>query len=179
LAGVTGNIGTRLLKKLSSEKERHRLINSFDKSTDILVAWDENQTETEGKTIEAFVQYLISAGKQVQCAVYHHTRKKELIKAFPKDGRLHLSKFDFNTFGLPKTQQLKQLLSKRFDYFINLNIEGRLPLNSIAGLTNATCRIGYPVEKSIPFYDVLIGNPHSDVLVAYIDDLKHYLQKIG
>lgn len=167
------------MKKLSLEKERHRLINSFDKSTDILVAWDENQTEQQGKIIESFLQYLISAGKQVQCAVYHHTRKKELIKAFPKDGRMHLSKFDFNTFGLPKNPTLKQLLNKRFDYFINLNIEGRLHLNSIAGLTNATCRIGYPVEQSIPYYDVLIGNPNGGMLESYIEDLKHYLQKIG
>jgi hypothetical protein len=179
LTGVTGNIGNRLLKKLSSEKERHRLINSFNKSTDILVVWDENQAETESKNIEEFVQYLLSAGKTVQCAIYHHTRKKELIKSIPKDGRMHLSKFDFNAFGLPKTAEVKRLLSKRFDYFINLNIEGRLPLNSLAGLTNATCRIGYPAEKSLPFYDVLIGNPHSVVMEAYINDLKHYLQKIG
>lgn len=177
--GVKTNIAVRMLKKLSSEKERIRLINSFDKASDFLVAWDEGQTEKDGKAIQGFLKFLTDAGKQVECAVYHHTRKKEKIKAFPKDGNTHLSRFDFNTFGMPRTVTLKKLLARRFDYFINLNMDGRLPLKSIAGLTNATCRIGYPRDKALPFYDILIGAPGSESIDDFIKDLKFYLQKIG
>lgn len=177
--GVKTNIGVRMLKKLTSEKERIRLINSFDKATDFLVSWDEDQTEKDGKAIQQFLKFLTDAGKQVECAVYHHTRKKEKVKLFPKDGHVHLSRFDFNTFGMPKTVVVKKLLAKKFDYFINLNMDGRLPLKSIAGLTNATCRIGFPRDKALPFYDMLIGTPGNESMDDYLKDLKFYLQKIG
>jgi hypothetical protein len=177
--GVRRSIASRVLSKISKSKERIRIVNSFDKSVDFLVAWDEAQTDKDQKYIQDFLKFLHDSGKKVECVIYHHTRKKEKIKAFPKDGNIHLSKFDFSTLGLPKTVQVKKLLATKFDFFINLNQDGRFPLKSIAGLTNATCRIGFPLEKSLPFYDILIGNPANDTMEEFIKDLKFYVRKIG
>ncbi len=179
MSGVKTTIGVRLLKKRSNEKERIRLISSFEKATEIMVSWDDAQKETEGKQIESFIDYLKKEGKHVECVVYHHAAKREKGQLFDMDSHIHLLKTDFNTFGLPKTAQVKKLLAKRFDYYINLNMDGRLALKSIAGLTNSTCRIGYHREKALPFYDILIGTPGTPGIEAYIKDLKHYLHKIG
>jgi len=167
------------LSKRSREKERIRLISSFEKASDILISWDDAQWETDARYINEFLEFLKKEGKNVETVVYHHANKREKGRLFEMDTHIHLLKNDFNTFGLPKTAQVKKLLAKRFDYFINLNLDGRLALKSIAGLTNATCRIGFHREKSLPFYDILLGNPASGSIEAYITDLIHYLHKIG
>jgi hypothetical protein len=179
MSGVKTTIGVRLLNKRSKEKERIRLISSFEKASDIMVCWDNSQWETDARHINAFLDFLKKEGKNIETVVYHHANKREKGRLFEMDSHVHLMKADFNTFGLPKTTSVKKLLAKRFDYFINLNMEGRLALKSIAGLTNSTCRIGFHREKSLPFYDILLGNPASDSIEAYINDLKHYLHKIG
>lgn len=176
---VKKSIASRVLSKVSRSKERIRIVNSFDKSLDFLVAWDEAQTEKDHAHISDFLNFLKDAGKKVDCVIYHHTRKKEKINAFPKDGNIHLSKFDFSTLGLPKTVQVKKLLAAKYDFFINLNMDGRFPLKSIAGLTNSTCRIGFPLEKSLPFYDILIGNEQNESMADFVKDLKFYVRKIG
>lgn len=179
MSGVKTTIGVRLLSKRSREKERIRLISSFEKASDVLICWDDAQWETDARHINEFLDFLKKQGKNVETVVYHHANKREKGRLFEMDTHIHLLKNDFNTFGLPKTTQVKKLLAKRFDYFINLNLDGRLALKSIAGLTNATCRIGFHREKSLPFYDILLGNPASGSIEAYIKDLKHYLHKIG
>ncbi len=179
MSGVKTTIGVRLLSKRSREKERIRLISSFEKASDILISWDDAQWETDARYINEFLEFLKKEGKNVETVVYHHANKREKGRLFEMDTHIHLLKNDFNTFGLPKTAQVKKLLAKRFDYFINLNLDGRLALKSIAGLTNATCRIGFHREKSLPFYDILLGNPASESIETYIADLKHYLHKIG
>jgi hypothetical protein len=179
MSGVKTTIGVRLLSKRSKEKERIRLISSFEKASDILVCWDDAQWETDARHIQSFLDFLNKESKHVDTVVYHHANKREKGRLFDMDTHIHLMKNDFNTFGLPKTAQVKKLLAKRFDYFINLNLDGRLALKSIAGLTNATCRIGFHCEKTLPFYDILLGNPTSGNIETFIGDLKHYLHKIG
>jgi len=179
MSGVKTTIGFRLLSKRSKEKERIRLISSFKKASDIMVCWYDTQWENDARYITEFLEFLKKEGKNVETVVYHHANKREKGRLINMDTHIHLMKNDFNTFGLPKTPQVKKLLAKRFDYFINLNLDGRLALKSIAGLTNATCRIGFHREKALPFYDILLGNPASENIEAFIADLKHYLHKIG
>jgi hypothetical protein len=70
-------------------------------------------------------------------------------------------------------------MSQPFDLFINMNLDGRLPLKSLAGFTKSACRIGYNRSKAMPFYDLILGNPEKPVMKSFVTDLEFYLQKIG
>ena len=177
--GLKYNIGIRALKKLSGKKTRERSFLPFDEVKEVLVTWDELQNETDLEHIQKFIKFLGKNGKHVVSVVYYHKRKLDKIPAPADDDTYHLSRNDFNAFGLPKTVQIKKIMAQQFDYFINLNMDGRLPLKSIAGLTTATCRIGYNRKKAIDFYDLIIGNPDDASIDKYIQDLEFYLQKIG
>lgn len=179
--GIKYNIGLKQLKKFSIRKKRTRGFVPFEQVSHVLVAWDEHQTEDpkEKKAIELFVKFLQDSNKKVSIAIYFHKRKKENIPAPATDQTYHFSKNDFNVLGLPKTAQIKKLLAEPFDYFINLNLDGRLPLKSIAGFTQATCRIGYNRAKSLELYDLILGNPDKPEIGLFVKDLQYYLKKIG
>ena len=134
------NIGRRILGKLISRKENPRIIPKFDEARDFLLAWDDAQSDTEVKWIQGFIKFLENHGKSIYTVVYHHQPKTMPAHSEPEE--IHLSRKDFSRWGLPKTLQVKKLIAHDYDYFINLNIDGRLPLRSLAGLTKSACRIG-------------------------------------
>ncbi|MBL7811755.1 MAG: hypothetical protein JNL57_05985 [Bacteroidetes bacterium] len=177
--GLKYKLGLRALKKLSVARPRNRSFMPFGEVKDVLLAWDESQHEQDIHSIQKFIQFLEKHGKQVQTVVYHHTRKESKITIPEGDTSIHLSRRDFNAFGMPRSLQIKKLLSTQFDYFINMNLDGRLTLKSIAGFTNAACRIGFQRDKAISFYDLLIGSQNEPDMQQYVKDLQHYLQKIG
>lgn len=179
--GIKYNIGLKQLKKLSGKKKRVRSFVPFDSVQNVLLAWDEYQTtdSKQRKAIDSFVAFLTDSGKSVTKAIYFHKRKKEKIPSPADENTLHISRNDFNLIGMPKTSQVKKLMAEPFDYFINLNLDGRLPLKSIAGFTQSTCRIGFNRSKSLEFYDIILGNPDKPEIKKFVEDLQYYLIKIG
>jgi hypothetical protein len=179
--GLKYSLGVRALRKFAGKKIRPRSFVPFDEVNTVLLAWDEHQVSqpAEKKRIDKFIELLEAAGKKVTQVIYFHKRKPSKIPIPETDGAVHLSKNDFNAFGMPKTPQVKKLMAESYDYFINLNLDGRMPLKSIAGFTNATCRIGFNRSKSIEFYDVILGDPDNPKIEKFIEDLEYYLRKIG
>ncbi|MCC7297742.1 MAG: hypothetical protein IT244_05360 [Bacteroidia bacterium] len=177
--GLKYSIGIRALKKRIGLQKQVRRFPPFSEVKEVLLAWDEAQLESDQKHIEKFVKFWESHGKHVIKVVYFHKRKKDKIPAVPDANTLHLSRLDFNPFGMPKTPQVKKIMSTPFDCFINLNMDGRLPLKSLAGFTKSTCRIGYNRHKTFDFYDLILGNPDDNRIDHFIKDLEYYLQKIG
>jgi hypothetical protein len=177
--GLKYNLGLRTLKKLLRQKDQVRRFPPFAEVKEVVLAWDEAQIETDQKSIDQFIAFWKKNKAHVIKVIYYHTRKKDKIPAAPDENTLHLSRLDFNPFGMPKTLQVKKLMSQSYDYFINLNMDGRLPLKSIAGFSKSACRIGYNRKKAIEFYDLLLGNPDDNSCEKFISDLQYYLQKIG
>ena len=177
--GLKYNIGLRALKKLLNKKEQARRFPPFVEVKEVLLCYDENQLETDSKAIEKFVKFWQKHNIKVMSVIYFHKRKKDKIPAVPDEFTYHLSRLDFNPFGMPKTAQVKKIMSTPFDFFINLNMDGRLPLKSLASFTKSTCRIGYNRRKSLDFYDLILGNPDDNRIDHFIKDLEYYLQKIG
>lgn len=177
--GLKYSLGVRALTKRLSLTQRARKFAAFADVKEVLLAWDEAQQDTDQKYINQFVGFLEKHNKHVVKVIYFHKRKKENIPAPPDSDTLHLSKLDFNAFGMPKTTQVKQIMTRPFDYFINLNMDGRLPLKSITGFSKSACRIGCNRTKSINFYDLILGKPDDESIQNFIKDLEFYLQKIG
>lgn len=177
--GLKYNIGIRAIKKLISQKEQVRRFPPFAEVKEVLLTWDEAQIETDQAAINKFINFWEKHNIHVVQVIYFHKRKKDNIPPAPNDNTLHLSKLDFNAFGVPKTVQVKKLMALQFDYFINLNMDGRLPLKSIVGFSKSACRIGYNRQKVLEFYDMVLGNPDDNSISNYIRDLEYYIQKIG
>jgi hypothetical protein len=177
--GLRYNLGVKALIKLINQKEQVRRFPPFAEVKEVLLAWDEGQLEADKDAINTFIAFLEQHGKHVVKVIYFHKRKQNKIPAAPDENTLHLSKLDFNAFGMPKTLQVKKVMSLQFDYFINLNMDGRLPLKSLAGFTKSACRIGYNRKKAVDFYDLILGNPDDSHMELFVRDLEYYLQKIG
>lgn len=160
-------------------KPRERRFAPFSEVQEILLAWDEAQEESDLKHIRGFIKFLESHGKHVVQVVYYHKRKKLSIPPASNENTLHLSRLDFNAFGMPKTPHVKKIMSLSYDYFINLNMDGRLPLKSLTGFSKSACRIGCNRRKALGFYDLILGKPDDDKIENFIRDLEFYLQKIG
>lgn len=180
-SGVRYSIGKRVLKKLvsSRDKEKLKTFIPFHSANEFLVVWDESQNENHKSDIQTLLEFLHKQGKNVYRVIYHHTPKIERPSK-SSDGKVfHFCRKDFNSLGLPKTMVVKKVIAHQFDYLINMNLDGRLALNSIIGFSNAKIRVGHRKYGGFGFYDLLIGNYNNENLRDYVADLKLYLQKIG
>lgn len=178
--GLKYTVGSKVLKRAIEGKGRKRNLVPFSEAKSFLILYDELQEKNDLPLLESFIEHLINAGKLVYTVVYHHTRKKkELPTVQEEENKLHLSKLDFNYLGLPKTTAVKKLIARHFDFLINLNLDGRVPLKSIAAFTNAGYRIGYNREKNIPYFDLLLGNKENSELEQFTKDIIYYIKKIG
>lgn len=179
--GVRYSIGKRVLQKLvsSRDKEKAKTFIPFQSANEFLVIWDEAQNESNKNDIQTLLEFLHKQGKIVYRAIYHHSPKIDR-QSRSSDGKVfHFCRKDFNSLGLPKTLVVKKLIAHRFDYLINMNLDGRMALNSIIGLSNSKITVGHRKFGGFGFYDLLIGNHYNENLRDYVADLKVYLQKIG
>lgn len=107
-------------------------------------------------------------------------KNKALVQRFlPKLSFDFFSQRDLNWFYKPIHSQVKDFIEKEFDLLIDINLEEAFPLQYIAGLSNALCRVGKFSEKSTDYYDVMIDIKPVATPDDFIVHVRHYLTMIN
>jgi len=175
---IRNRIGQRVLKKHVLSRKKQRDFLPFEDAGTLLVSYARQQPEHELHAIEQFVDNLRKAGKKVTRLVFCGKIKKNTEKPVDEKGTLYLFSEDFNLLGLPQSSKARKILAEQFDYLINLNPEGKTPLLSIAGMSNAALRIGWYNERNLPYFDMLLGNAERYDFQQFLQDIDHYLRQI-
>ncbi|MCK9205399.1 MAG: hypothetical protein M0P58_13340 [Bacteroidales bacterium] len=128
--------------------------------------------------VSDFVSELQHEHKEVKALGF--VKNKSLVQRFlPKLSFDFFSKRDLTWFYKPIHNQVRDFIEKEFDLLIDLSLRDTFPLQYIAGLSNAQCRVGKFSEKNTEYYDFMIDLKPAMTTIDFLDQIRHYLTAIN
>ena len=170
LNDIKRGIQQRTLKKQLSKKERKTGEMNMAKAKLIGLVFDATNL-SERNTVLAYADQLKKAGKKVKLLAHFEQAPQEDSFSFK-----YYTKKDINWKGTPTGQSIKDFLEQAFDLFIHLNLTTNLHSESIAGLSDASLKIG-PVTENVHCYDLMIDPAKNQNLSDFIKQVEALLQK--
>jgi hypothetical protein len=171
------SLGRRLIRRFMQQNDGHgRAVPNYDESKTFLLLIS---SDVELKNISPLITKLKSDGKDVHTIIYYPKAKDVPTEAI--DNVIYLSRKDFNYLGSPKTEHSKTLLGKPYDFLINLDMHGHLPVKAVAAFTKAVCRVGFNRDRhSSHFYDLCFGKRNSGYQITqFMEDINTYLHRMS
>jgi hypothetical protein len=166
-----------LIKK-SRQAGQKRMAKNFNIIRSVLITWDSTQPKSEIEELKTFGHELRQSGKEITFLAYHP------IKKFGPDMQPNelyrlCCKSDFSFLNAPKSPELKSLLAKPFDLFINGCLPDSKIMKTIAAYTQSLFRIGpYQDPSDTNFYELMILPNGADLCENYLIEIGKYLKKI-
>lgn len=128
--------------------------------------------------VSEFVSQLQHDHKEVKALGF--VKNKALVQRFlPKLSYDFFSKRDLTWFYKPIHTQVRDFIEKEFDLLIDLSLRETFPLQYIAGLSNALCRVGKFSEKNTEYYDFMIDLKPAMTTDDFLGQIRHYLTVIN
>ena len=144
--GVLGDIRYRwAMKKLKSNvgKQTADSFKSLRNARSVGMIY--NVEKISWKTVTKFIHHFESLGKSVTTIGF--LDQKELNHNYtPNFKHMFFAQEDLDFWKLPKIDSIKGFLGKDYDYLINLDVDGELPLQAISAFSTAKTRIGLHLQ---------------------------------
>ena len=112
--------------------------------------------------------------------VYFDVKKKEEIPLVPEANTYYLGKWDFDRSRFPKSEAMKNVLRRDYDFLISFDLYGDWHFVGMSAVGKAACKIGYFQPQHLHVYDILLRqNTDKPNLNQYLCSLKETLEKLG
>jgi len=85
---------------------------------------------------------------------------------------------DLNWYNKPSGTFIDNFLKEKFDIVINLSLKDTFPLQYIAGLSDASLKVGKFAGENSPYYDMMIETDTINETSTFIEQITHYLSII-
>lgn len=123
---------------------------------------------------ENYLEKLRLDGKHVKLFAYSNKKKKDNTLA-----NAELASDDINLVFNPDPAIVNPVINKDFDLLIDLHSEECLPLEYIAALSKAKCRVGKYMPDKTHCYDLMINLDEQDDTAALMEQIDYYLNLIN
>lgn len=164
-----------LVSQHKKNNVRERKFHNFQsaRSAGILFNASDNNIYAEAKALLAYFKQ-----KQIKTEGMGFADKQQ-IDSFYKTytGFNFFCQKDFNFFGKPKSQILKDFIEQPFDILIDLSFSDEISYHTICSMSLASFKAG-PMGSRKEEYDFIIELKEEDGPAELIRQLKHYLETI-
>ncbi len=168
----------KTLIKKSKQSASKRMAKNFNIIETVLIVWDATQPKSEIEELKTFGHELRQTGKEITFLAYHPIKK---LSPDMQPNEIHrlCSKADFSFLDAPKSAELKELMAKPFDLFINGCLPENKTMKIFAAFTQSRFRIGPYLDSSdTNFYELMILPNGADPCENYLIEIGKYLKKI-
>jgi hypothetical protein len=178
--GIVSSIIGKLHKRKAKQFSKLNFAPNYQRAKSFALLWDGKTTTTEKLQIQEFIKELLADGKQVTRLVYFDVKKKEEIPLVPEANMYYLGKWDFDKTRFPKSESIKNVLRRDFDFLISFDLSGDWHYVGMAAVGKAACKIGYYQPQHLSVYDILLRqNSEKPNLNQYLCGIKDTLAKLG
>lgn len=160
-----------LNEKLSAVKTEHSLI-SMEAANSIGIAFDSSDPAND-TVILSFAERLRSEGKEVDILGLVKDKKTE-----SKDGMAVLNPKSLNWAGVPQGETVEKFSGKKFDLLLACFTGENLPLEYIAGTSQARWRVGVYAETKTGLYDMMVNVGERKDLPYLLEQMVYFLNYI-
>ena len=164
-----------LLRKKTAKMKRQKILFDFSSAKHVGILCSPHD-ETSAGQIKDFLYFL--SHKDIRYSVFGYFDKKNIPANF-----LYLRWIDFitrkdlNFFFMPKGQIVDRFINERFDMLIICNLVNYFPMNYIAQLSKASCKVGI-MHHGETNYDLMIDIQKNRSIEYFLKNLEIYLTNI-
>ncbi len=169
-------IGHTLLRKKYKNTKRNKAVQNLSTANNAILLFQASGIINYNLLFE-FEAYLRENNIKTTLMGFVNLKRTPDILLFKKGISLFTKK-DLNLWFLPKCSEVDEVLNKHYDLLIDLDTKGTFSLEYIAKLADASFKIG-PYNENRNHYDMMLYLDKNNKLNFYIDQLKHYLEKIN
>ncbi len=116
-------------------------------------------------------------GKKVQC-LYLLLDEVDKPDVHLDVGMDRLGPDHFSYLGKILKPDVREILSKEYDYLIHADMESNMYADLILAQSNAKCRVGKHFEEREKHYELMIGIPEEKKINFLLDQVYHYIKVI-
>jgi len=176
-SGLRHRIGRYYLQKDFPEAGKNRQVKNLARVRSIGLIYLLNSVPDHDE-VEKIVTLLQKEEKEVRALGF--VREKRLIGRFlPRLAFDYVSRHDLNWYYKPGHERVIDFARRDFDLLIDLSDGSCMPLNFVAGMSNALCRIGRFTEKNKMLYDLMIEVKPEVTVGDFFNQVRHYLTIIN
>lgn len=168
----TENIGKRLLRKRSISQKAESLKQLRQINTVGIVY---NVITLERKQLNSIAHFFESEGKKVFSLGFVDSKELDSSQVSSGAEKFYCRK-QLNIWNLPKGDEVNEFINKDYDYLINLDGQGTLPLQAISAYSKAKVRMAKYFEEYAFSHDFMAETETSDELLIF-NELKKYITK--
>jgi len=178
--GLVSTIIGKLHRRKAKQFSKLNFAPNYVRSTSFALLWGGAISAADKQEIQEFIKTLLSDGKQVTRLVYFDVKKKEEIPLVPEANTYYLGKWDFDRSRFPKSEAMKNVLRRDYDFLISFDLYGDWHFVGMSAVGKAACKIGYFQPQHLHVYDILLRqNTDKPNLNQYLCSLKETLEKLG
>lgn len=162
----------RTIDKSNLPKIQRSIIN-FDSAKTIGIVFDLSFPGNES-VIMKIAEDLRSAGKTVALLAFINNKK-----ALPKNGIKIITPNDVNWFGVPNENAISLFCNEPFDVLLCPFAQQNRPLNYVAEMSKAHCRVGVYSLNEKNNYELMVQQSGETSLVKTTEQMLRLLQQIN
>ena len=164
-----------LLRKKSVKVKRQKVLYDFASAKYIGVLCSP-QDEKSTEHIKDFLYHLTQKG--IHYSVFGYFDGKDIPENFLYwKGMDFITRKDLNIFYIPKNPIVEKFIHEPFDMLINCSVTQYFPMEYIAQLSVAKCKVGVMCEGE-SCYDLMIDIQKNRTIEYFLKNLEKYLSNI-
>ena len=163
------------LRKKVAEMKRQKMLFDFASAKHVGVLCSPHDELTTGQ-VKGFLRYLSQKG--IKYSVFGYFDGKEIPENFLYWKEMDfITRQDINFFFIPKNTVVEKFIAEPFDLLINCSINHYFPMEYIAQLSKAKCKVGVKHENET-YYDLMIDIQKNKTVDFFLKNLEIYLSNL-
>jgi len=164
-----------LLRQKSTRVKRQKKLFDFASAKFVGVLCSP-QDELNTLLLKEFLYFLSKKG--IQYSVFGYFDQKNIPENFLYwKGTDFITRNDVNFFFIPKNQIVDKFINEPFDMLINCCIDHYFPVEYIAQLSKASCKVGIARDDKYT-YDLMIDIQKNRKIEYFLNNLEKYLSNL-
>jgi hypothetical protein len=169
------NVAKMLLRRKVAKMKRQKILYDFASAKYVGVLCVP-QNEVNTANIKKFLQYLSQKGIKYSVIGYFDERKVPENFLYLK-GIDFITQQDLNLLFMPKENVIGKFIAEPFDMLINCNLVDYFPIEYIASLSVAKCKVGIKRDGQ-SCYDLMIDISKNKTFEYFLKNLEIYLSNL-
>lgn len=164
----------RSLQRDTAQQNRLGVIKNYTNSRFVGI-WFDGSNPENFRLADKFALKLAEKGKKVELLGYVRKIKKDEEIPFE-----HLPPKEVNWYGVPSASFSKQWTDRPYDLLLCLHTKECKPLEYMAQLSAAKCKVGRYSENTVECYDLMVSlTPNHDLqqMIKQVDQLLNDINK--
>lgn len=175
---IRDSLGEARLRRKTGSIARKKAFINFAQAKTIAIIFDSTNVD-HLELVKKYVSDLKEKKKTVKAIGYFDQKFTPVNISYAKSEFDFFNQKELTRLNQPASPYIRTFIEEPHDVFIDLNIQNKFPLRSIALQSRASFKIGVDIPANQQVHDLLISVKPEEGLVRYLTQVEKYFEMIN